>query len=1452
MLSRGNSTTSGRLGRAKSVASAKTRGTALELKYTDPEVARQHALTAANIAFERASGVMRTSGDSYEPLLNREHPTKHVQHDKPLRRRQSVRFTGSTAVPIHQRPITRRNAPSYFDASLALQYTRPEQKPLGSPIYEPEHHLTALPPVESISSTPSSYRRLRKSKSMFTPRRGQPLTFTNATPSSNELQGNGSLKKEDQRLPPMIAHTGVIDLSSHKNTGNMNSSYRQSYDQDAAIQLARDQYLHQLEQQRLKERPSMISLRQRGAQKAFRRTVRTSSTNSYGNAIGSDPVPTSVKAKGLGDRARNISATWKNKLRNVFHRNEHNANVLPSQQVEAKRAHFGNYISASSGLECEGPLPPTPDRELLSRVQSRSPSTHKMPIQLERAGSPGSIRSVRSGSPSIGRSRITSWTNSTAGNSLTKQQILERKRLSIIQEHGGPHQPSSSAGLIGVAARKGYAVFRKPLRGAAGSIKVKGQLDSQRVYSALQKRLDEHNRVDVYQGSESQRYTVHTRTSPQASNEFMHSFSLDSQGQIGQTIKLLPQDSDDSLPEQDKISTVDAIDFGLAPSTRSFSHDVFRSSPASSIKRKPVEAVRSVSERELTYQQIAERNESRGQSRRRPLREVKSAFFPSAVHYQPRNPSPYRRAVRSSMTEERDTTSREMATTNESAITTVGRHMAIPIEGSITSSSIYSRSPNGTPKAFRTSLSLSRSDNSTPGTATIVQMASPSLLRRPSANIAAVTASSAKSTDEWNGWMSAEVKGLEGHSMAENYLLGMSRRRRATHRRENAQIDTDDVVVGNHRRKSSGPKQPLAVVQANAVSRPVLGREASDQTMEKVPLRYPTIERTISTETVDLSRPISEAAPISSTPSGRLSTSGIPGYAPSEVRSNVSGLRPITPLSPFTPRHGCHMDTSRILAENKNFNVLQHHDAQVKTHSQSPNTRNHRYSPERAERLRRMQSSHFTRSKENMRAHDHGLHTMGHLQENQAINDLTPMPSPSDVLVTKGAGFLEAITTEKQAAGSQKMVELFLSKRRTGRITEEGSCPRHPARSTTTVNLDFDARVPVPFSIFPSSYRSDVVDETTRTRVEGEVNTERVGREGHETRTTSFSASLPGRGRQEQEEVKIYDEDRNRRPRRSEDIRVYEERDRRFPEVELARDRYQAPLKQHTDINIDIERPHRETEIDVTEREYRRRNNSDAGIEYERRAPREHVHIEAETTVEQPKKRDMGYYDDAGHYHSFRRGLERAADRVLHPFDHHHHHHDREEIVIEHKSGRSEHSAPPPIRETVRESVQYSEAPRQQYPEVPRNMPNSITIPCHHIRVGDLLILQGRPCQVIRISTSSQTGQHRYLGVDLFTKQLHEESSFSSNPAPSVIVQNMYGPVFKQYRVLDIREDGRVVAMTESGDIKQGLPVIDQDGLLSRLSESFEHGRGSVRVLVINDGGRELAVDYKVIHGSRL
>jgi len=144
----------------------------------------------------------------------------------------------------------------------------------------------------------------------------------------------------------------------------------------------------------------------------------------------------------------------------------------------------------------------------------------------------------------------------------------------------------------------------------------------------------------------------------------------------------------------------------------------------------------------------------------------------------------------------------------------------------------------------------------------------------------------------------------------------------------------------------------------------------------------------------------------------------------------------------------------------------------------------------------------------------------------------------------------------------------------------------------------------------------------------------------------------------------------------------------------------------------------------------------------------------------------------------------------------------------------------------------------------------TFTIPCHHIRIGDLVILQHRPCQIIRITTSAQTGQHRYLGVDLFTKQLHEEPCVVSHPSPSVVLHSLLGPVFKQYRLIDIRDDGRLVCMTETGEIKQGLKCVDQGNLHHKMRHAFGKGGPAIRVLVICDSGKELAVDFKLVHMS--
>jgi hypothetical protein len=158
-----------------------------------------------------------------------------------------------------------------------------------------------------------------------------------------------------------------------------------------------------------------------------------------------------------------------------------------------------------------------------------------------------------------------------------------------------------------------------------------------------------------------------------------------------------------------------------------------------------------------------------------------------------------------------------------------------------------------------------------------------------------------------------------------------------------------------------------------------------------------------------------------------------------------------------------------------------------------------------------------------------------------------------------------------------------------------------------------------------------------------------------------------------------------------------------------------------------------------------------------------------------------------------------------------------------------------------------------------------MSIPCHHIRVGDLVILQNRPCQIIKITTSQQTGQHRYLGVDLFTQNLHEEPCVVSHPSPSVILHNMLGPLFKQYRLIDLRRDGKCLAMDEEGTIKSKLKIVKQGNLLNRLHKhvyakggsysSSDDGpptAGPARLLVVTDSqtGDEMIVDFKVAHNG--
>ncbi|KAF4964065.1 hypothetical protein FSARC_7966 [Fusarium sarcochroum] len=196
--------------------------------------------------------------------------------------------------------------------------------------------------------------------------------------------------------------------------------------------------------------------------------------------------------------------------------------------------------------------------------------------------------------------------------------------------------------------------------------------------------------------------------------------------------------------------------------------------------------------------------------------------------------------------------------------------------------------------------------------------------------------------------------------------------------------------------------------------------------------------------------------------------------------------------------------------------------------------------------------------------------------------------------------------------------------------------------------------------------------------------------------------------------------------------------------------------------------------------------------------------------------------------------------------------HDRSESSGVARSGLEEDTTLPRSSDLQSDSTQGADSHPNSFMDP--DLADPYTIPCHHIRLGDYIILQDRPCQVIKIATNSVTGRYRYTGVDVLTKTIYEEDSVISFPEPGVVKNFMLGPIFKQYIVLGIENDHVRVTIVDD-DTEWVLPILTQSNLQSRLAKALESASGSVggsvRAIVLRHNGIELVVDMKVVRIDR-
>lgn len=826
------------LGRSKSTNSV-VRNPVHTLESIDPIVAERDAHIAATLSYYRAMGrnssdmpamAREQSGVDWARSNNNNTSTHGLSRSEstvsrqdaadtacPLKRQQSVRFAGPNARP--RKPLASRaraNTGSRTEGPLRLRVlgdANPRSDDVSLRTYidrlqpPPEYYT----PEDDVASVPSSYRKLRKSKSMFTP------TPAGSQDKSSELtrrwvaQSRFSiLNKENE--PMTDATTGLRAPKStsflrqrREQTASRTSSRAEN---DLAVQLAREKFRDQVEQQsRLKSHPSMFfrsRFKSSESSTGFRRSLRNVSNNSTGlSSAFSNNSLSIAKHSGLRKTARKVSQSLKGKLKGLFRKSK-SANDTPGEPEGHTRDHESDDDSC---LDVED-LPP-PEEASMSRVTSRMPSLHAVPSNQQMRSHQGSMESLEGEEHqnSDDRSRVTSWTNSIT-NTATSQGTggeWERQRLSVIKENG---MHVSSTNLNDSTGHADPSPQRATL-GPGASV------DSQRVYSALMKRLEEaklretQNKLNGTDGS-----VAHGIVPPRSSSVDRWS----ARERSPSTIRCV-QAEDDVF--QDKKSRFEFHDTPSSPTSAPRSERNAGSETASpAYKAYPNPVARDC--RGLSPGKSVKSRSRLESPTAVPHRS--SAFFASPTYHMFRTASPFRRALQENMKTSREP---QQLFSPETAHLNSVSSFRLPYRRPSASDSerdprvgytesIYSSPPGDVqvykPKGDRSvtekSPAPSRSDGH--GDATIF-VGPPAYKPNPSHHRDISTASSV----EWKTWLSANVSKLE-----DNHWDAQPSPPAFGHVREDAEIDSPGEILKPEAYNPwrTEPDTPLKTIEGNSRS----------------------------------------------------------------------------------------------------------------------------------------------------------------------------------------------------------------------------------------------------------------------------------------------------------------------------------------------------------------------------------------------------------------------------------------------------------------------------------------------------------------------------------------------------------------------------------------------------------------------------------------------------------
>ena len=532
--------------------------TGVRLEHIDPALAQRDAQIAALQAYVQAQKRSKAEMPLFPPTPDtspRRHgaggsgltkgesvtPRPGPRNSKELSRQQSVRFMGPCSVPgktlgdlgakesnnsrkIGSGPARPRDDPDTwsFQSSIREGNDCTGQEPQEPcrpppPVSLPgiaADYLTAMAaedeyytPEDDIASAPSSYRRLRRSRSMFSSHRHgdkrtqegslTPVSVRPPHPSSIRKMANSDPRdtKASQSSPSLRAPKSMSFL---KNRSTIRSGSARHTEDDKDARHAEPSHIseddsHISDRDALRaasKTSSLFGSRRQRNETGMRKSLRSGGSADGGGLFSASPRAPLDKDERFTTKARKASRSLKTKLKNFFSlsKSEDGPAALPIQHIEAQRTHVSEGFGSIRSSSVENVAQDSEDWKAIHHVPSKVPSLHAAPSHLIRSnkGSLESLASERERKVSDDKS-LTSWTNSGPSTLTSQEQQQwrewERQRLSIIKEIGA-HAPSPSIRRQALESD----LFRRA-EDPHGHEMAPRHVDSQRIYSALMKRI---------------------------------------------------------------------------------------------------------------------------------------------------------------------------------------------------------------------------------------------------------------------------------------------------------------------------------------------------------------------------------------------------------------------------------------------------------------------------------------------------------------------------------------------------------------------------------------------------------------------------------------------------------------------------------------------------------------------------------------------------------------------------------------------------------------------------------------------------------------------------------------------------------------------------------------------------------------------------------------------------